>query len=68
MADKLASYQQKGQVADLPLDIFDYKKTLVDWNVSYIAVRDSEIIPKFAGDPAFSLLFINDEVAVFIVK
>jgi hypothetical protein len=68
MADKLASYQQKGQVADLPLDIFDYKKTLVDWNVSYIAVRDPEIIPKFTGDPAFSLLFINDEVAVFIVK
>jgi hypothetical protein len=52
----------------LPLDIFDYRKALADWNVSYIAVRNPEIIPKFASDPAFNLLFINDEVAVFIVK
>jgi hypothetical protein len=55
-------------VSDEKIEVFDYRQALVDWNVSYIAVRDSEIIPKFAGDPAFSLLFINDEVAVFIVK
>ncbi len=47
---------------------FDYKKSLADLNVSYVAVRDPGIIPKFARDPAFSLLFINDEVAVFLVK
>jgi hypothetical protein len=47
---------------------FDYQKALLSWNVSYIASRDSAMIPKFAKDPAFSLVFINDKVAVFIVK
>ncbi len=66
MSDNVASYMQTGQGPDL--DVFDYRAALADWNVSYVAVRDSEIIPKFASDPAFSLLFINDKVAVFIVK
>jgi hypothetical protein len=56
------------KVADLPLDVFDYQKALREWNVSYVACRDSEIIPKLARDPAFSLVFINGEVAVFMVK
>jgi hypothetical protein len=66
----LASYQKvPDNVAEFPnIDVFDYKKALADWNVSYIAVRDSEILPKFASDPAFSLLFINDEVSIFLVK
>ena len=66
----LASYQKvPNDVAGFPnIDVFDYKKALADWNVSYIAVRDSEIIPKFASDPAFSLLFINDGVSIFLVK
>jgi hypothetical protein len=68
MTENLASYQQRRAGSDMPLDVFDYRKALVDWNVSYIVVRDSETIPKFAGDPTFSLLFINDEVAVFLVK
>jgi hypothetical protein len=50
------------------VDVFDYRKTLNDWNISYIACRDSEVIPKFAKDPAFSLVFINNEVAIFMVK
>ena len=69
MATNLASYQQEGDnVADLSLDVFDYRKALVDWNISYIACRDSAVLPKFARDPAFSTVFINDEVAVFKVK
>jgi hypothetical protein len=66
MEDNVASYQMRVEAPEL--DVFDYRKALADWNVFYIAVRDSEIIPKFARDPAFSLLFINDEVAIFIVK
>jgi len=66
LADNLKSAKEK--VGDSPLDVFDYRKALRDWNVSYVACRDSEIIPKFARDPAFSLVFINDEVAVFMVK
>ena len=55
-------------IADLPLDVFDHQKAVQDWNISYVACRDSELIPKFAKDPAFSLVFINDAVAVFMVK
>jgi len=66
LADNLNSYQEK--VADLPLDVFDYQKAVKDWNISYVACRDSELIPKFANDPAFSLVFINDNVAIFMVK
>jgi hypothetical protein len=40
----------------------------MDWNISYIACRDSEIIPKFSKDPTFSLVFINNDVAIFMVK
>jgi hypothetical protein len=64
--DNLDSHQEK--VADLPLDVFDYRKAVNDWSISYIACRDSELLPKFANDPAFSLVFINDEVAIFMVK
>ena len=70
LSDNLQSYFNPTQNGnqDLDIDVFDYKNALSDWNVSYVAVRDSEIIPKFARDPAFSLLFINDEVAIFIVR
>jgi hypothetical protein len=66
----LASYQKvPDNVAEFPnIEVFDYKSALVDWDVSYIAVRDSEIFPKFACDPDFSLLFINNDVAIFLVK
>ncbi|MEM4244241.1 MAG: hypothetical protein QXP44_05560 [Candidatus Bathyarchaeia archaeon] len=50
------------------IDVFDYKYAIKKWAISYIACRDSELIPKFAKDPAFSLVFINDEVAIFGVK
>jgi len=70
MEDNLASYQKQPDngANSADIDVFDYKQALTDWNISYIAVRNSEIIPKFARDPAFNLLFINDEVAIFIVK
>jgi hypothetical protein len=55
-------------ISDQPLDVFDYQKAVADWNISYIACRDSEVAPKFMRDPAFSLVFINDAVAVFMVK
>ena len=64
--DNLASSHEP--ISDLPLDIFNYQKAVNDWNISYIACRDSEILPKFVNDPAFSLVFINDEVAIFTVK
>jgi hypothetical protein len=66
ITDNLNSSQDP--VSNLPLDLFDYQKAMNDWNISYIACRDSEIMPKFANDPAFSLVFINNNVAIFKVK
>ena len=53
---------------DLSLDVFDYRNALQEHDISYVTCRESELIPKFAKDPAFSLVFINDEVAIFTVK
>lgn len=50
------------------LEVFSYQEAVKDWNISYIACRDSDLIPKFVNDPAFSLVFINDYVAIFAVK
>ncbi len=66
ITDNLNSFQSR--VSDAPLDVFDYHKAISDWNISYIALRETDVIPKFADDPAFSLVFINDDVAIFIVK
>jgi hypothetical protein len=55
-------------LSDASLHVFDYKKAISDWSISYIACRDSEMLPKFVNDPTFSLVFINDEVAIFTVK
>jgi hypothetical protein len=66
ISDNLNSSQEPA--SNMSLDVFDYRKALNDWNISYIACRDFDVLPKFADDPAFSLVFINDEVAIFMVK
>jgi hypothetical protein len=71
LAENLNLYLKKGE--DLPVagsspDVFNYQKAINDNEISYIACRDSDVIPKFANDPAFSLVFINDDVAIFMVK
>ena len=48
--------------------VFDYQKALTAWNISYVALRDFEQLPKFVKDPAYSLVFINAEVAIFKVN
>jgi hypothetical protein len=47
---------------------FDYRLELQRNNISYIACRNAELDVKFRGDPAFSLVFINSEVAIFKVN
>jgi hypothetical protein len=66
LANDTITYMKKA--AGLPLDVFDYQKAMNDKGISYIVCRDSDVFPKFANDPAFSLVFINDEVAIFMVK
>jgi hypothetical protein len=66
LADNKENYTQPVNNPAL-MDVFDYQKGLADQNVSYIAVRYAEQIPRFAKDPFYSLVFINDEVAIFQV-
>jgi hypothetical protein len=47
---------------------FDYRAEMQNYSVSYITCRDPEIEAKFIRDPAFSLVFINSEVAIFKVN
>ena len=53
---------------DLPMITFDYKVALQDYKISYIANRNSELNPKYADDPQFTLAFANNEVAIFKVE
>ncbi len=66
----LISDAQNAQKPDvsLPLTTFDYKAELQANSVSYIANRDFGVNTKFADDPEFSLVFINNEVAIFKVR
>ncbi len=74
LAENLKTYQsasfikQSQEIDDLILDVFDYRQAVKNWDISYVACRDSERWPKFVNDPAFSLVFINDEVAIFMVN
>ncbi len=47
---------------------FDYKAVMQAYSVSYVVVRNAELMPKFNRDPTFSLAFINSGVAVFKVE
>ncbi len=49
-------------------EAFDYQKSIENYNVSFIVCRVPEMYPKFLRDPAFNLVFINSEVAIFKVK
>jgi hypothetical protein len=55
-------------ISTLPMDIFDYRQAIADQGIDYIALRDSDAIPRFAKDPLFNLVFINSDVAIFQVK
>jgi len=55
-------------VASLSLTTFDYGLALQANSVSYVANRDFGVNAKFANDPKFSLVFINNGVAIFKVR
>jgi hypothetical protein len=56
------------KVEDLPLDVFDYQQAVLEKGISYAAVRDFEQLPRLIKDPLFSLVFINEGVAIFQVN
>ncbi len=55
------------KISDLPLTCIDYQAAIQQWNISYIAIRDFTQISRFSGDPFFSLVFKNNQVAIFKV-
>ncbi len=55
------------QTSNLPLNYFDYRAAIREWNISFILVRDLETVPRFAEDSTFTLAFRNSEVAIFKV-
>ena len=64
--DNTKSYLDK--VADFPIEVFDYRKSLVDWEISYVVCHDDDLIHRFVKDPLFNLVFSNDSVAIFKVQ
>jgi hypothetical protein len=66
MSDNLEKPLENSTIYDV--ETFDYQSALKNEAVSYVAVRQTELIPKFENDPIFSLVFINDYVAIFAVK
>jgi hypothetical protein len=64
-----ANLQSDPSQHDWPfIEVFNYKAELKINNLDYIAVPDPVMRLKFANDPTFSLVFINNEVAIFEVK
>ncbi|MGD6851640.1 MAG: hypothetical protein ACQCN6_06235 [Candidatus Bathyarchaeia archaeon] len=54
-------------VSNQPINCFDYRTAISQWNISYIALTDSKLIPRFSDDPTFEPAFENSEVTVFKV-
>jgi hypothetical protein len=61
------NYTQNPVDADFK-ESFDYRAAMQTNNVSYVVCRNTEMQPKFLQDPAFNLVFINSEIAIFKVK
>ncbi len=55
-------------IENSPITTFDYRKALQEYGISYVVNRNFELNSKFAKDPAFSLVFHNDEVSIFRVN
>jgi len=67
--------QKLGEMQSLPatgqeyFTVFDYRAELQSRQVSYVIVFKNPCIqPKFALDPRFSLVFINEEAAIYRVN
>ncbi|MCL2358590.1 hypothetical protein [Candidatus Bathycorpusculum sp.] len=54
-------------VLDLPINCFDYKRAIEEWNISYIVLRDTQEVNRFLYDALFEMAFKNSEVTIFRV-
>jgi hypothetical protein len=61
------SNQYLDKISNSPINCFDYQAAIRQYNISYIALRDFDATPRFSDDPMFTLVFKNDQVAIFKV-
>jgi ABC-type arginine transport system permease subunit len=54
-------------VSDQKIECFDYRTALQQWKISYVAVRDTEVIERFSSDSTFKVAYQNSEVTIFEV-
>jgi len=54
-------------VSDAAINCFDYKAAIKQFNISYVVIRDFNILPRFQDDPTYELAFKNSEVAIYKV-
>jgi hypothetical protein len=59
----------KKESTSLPIQVFDYREIIKLKKITFIACERKECaIERFAKDPMFNLVFINDNVAIFKVR
>jgi hypothetical protein len=59
----------KKESTSLPIQVFDYREMIELKKITFIACERKEFaIKRFANDPMFNLVFINDNVAIFKVR
>jgi hypothetical protein len=54
--------------ANQDVTVFDYKKTIAAWNVSYIVVTDPALFLRCANHQTFDLVFKNPEIEIYKIK
>jgi len=68
LANMVCSWSRK-EASNFPIRIFDYREVIRLKKITFIACqREACVIERFANDPMFNLVYINDRVAVFKVR
>ncbi|MEM3551504.1 MAG: hypothetical protein QXV01_10485, partial [Candidatus Bathyarchaeia archaeon] len=68
LADMVNSWSSK-ESTNLLIKIFDYREIIRLKGIAFIACQRKEYaIERFASDPMFNLVYINDRVAIFKVR
>lgn len=52
-------------ISDGPLNGFNYRTAINQWNISYIAICGSESNPRFTNDPIYEIAFRNNEITIY---
>jgi hypothetical protein len=55
------------QISGDPVECFDYRAALTQWNIDYIVVCDPIVIERFSSDATFKVAYENSEVTIFQV-